>query len=135
MLSRHSSIASYFLELDVCNIIKAEYEKFDVINVYRFSNTSITTFTDYIMQVISSKKTQIVLGDFNMNFLDDAENKFNKAMKQRKFRQLVARPTHIKGGLLDQVWFYAPTKVSCEVFKIHPVYFSDHHCVATKINL
>ena len=56
-------------------------------------------------------------------------------LKKFGFKQMVPSSTHIKGGLLDHVYFFSPTTVTCDLVRIHPVYYSDHDAVMFTLHL
>jgi hypothetical protein len=112
------------------SMIVARYELFDVLSVYRFSDSSdIEEFTNQVTSHLNFTKPALVLGDFNIDLLKLPENKFSQNLKECGFKQLVLQATHISGGLIDHVYAYLPNGEQCEVFKIHPLYYSDHDAV------
>ena len=113
-----------------CSFIKESFHQFDLINVYRFSDdTGIQLFTDDIVPLLDNTKTQVIVGDININLLKNPQNIFTKTLEQRGFLQIVDRPTHVLGGLIDHVYFSSPnTDVSCTLYKYHTVFWSDHTC-------
>ena len=38
-------------------------------------------------------------------------------------------------GLLDYVYFFSPTTVTCDLFRINPVYYIDHDAVTFTLHL
>ena len=113
-----------------CSIIKACFPQFDMFNLYRFSNdTNILLFTEDVLPLLDSSRTQVILGDMNINILRNPQNHFTNSLAQRGFQQLVTRPTHDAGGLIDHVYFFSPqTDTSCALHKYHTVFWSDHTC-------
>ena len=113
-----------------CSIIKASFPRFDLLNIYRFStDTDILLFTEEVIQLLDKSRTQIIVGDLNINLLQNPWNPFTESLEQRGFQQLVTRPTHVLGGLIDHVYFYSPhTDASCTLHKYHTVFWSDHTC-------
>jgi exonuclease III len=113
-----------------CSIIKASFHQYDLINVYRFSNdTGIQLFTEDILPFLDRTKTQVIVGDININLLQNPQNPFTKTLGQIGFQQIVDRPTHILGGLIDHVYFCSPNNdASCTLYKYHTVFWSDHTC-------
>ena len=113
-----------------CSIIKASFHKFDLINVYRFSDdTGIQLFTVDVLPFLDKTRTQVLVGDININLLKNPQNLFTKTLEQRGFQQIVDRPTHVLGGLIDHVYFCSPNAdVSCTLYKYHTVFWSDHTC-------
>ena len=96
LTSKYQPISVEKLEAECCSIIKAEYGKFDVINVYRFSNTSLAQFLVELNKVLNPCKSQVVLGDFNINLALPQGCKFEEKMMDEEFVQLVKKSTHIQ---------------------------------------
>ena len=112
------------------SMIVARYQLFDVLSVYRFSDSSdVEEFTNKVKAYINFTKPTIVLGDFNIDLLKLPENIFSQNLKECGFKQLVHQATHISGGLIDHVYAYLPNGEQCELFKIHPLYYSDHDVI------
>ena len=113
-----------------CSIIKATYVEYDLINVYRFSEgNSINQFTEELLPLLDATRTQIIVGDMNIDLMKNSQNLFTRQMEQKGFQQMVGRPTHVLGGLIDHVYFYSPSmEASCTLHKQHTVFWSDHTC-------
>ena len=113
-----------------CSFIKASFDKFDLINVYRFSSdTEIKLFTESILPLLDQTKTQVIVGDMNIDLRKNPMNLFTKTLEQKGFQQIVDRPTHVRGGLIDHVYFFSPkADDSCTLYKYHTVFWSDHTC-------
>ena len=82
-------------------------------------------FSNTLRYLIKSTKPNIVLGDFNFNYQNDLP--ISLLMQRFNFEQLLGEPTHIRGGLIDDV--YASKDIS--VFshlkaQVVSVYYSDH---------
>ena len=119
-----------------CSILKATYSDFQLLNLYRFaSSTNIEKFTAEVLSHLDSKKTTVILTDSNINYLKSPENSFSGSLKSMGFQQMITNPTHILGGLLDQVYFYSPCpEASCKFYKAHSLFWSDHTCQAVLLN-
>ena len=112
------------------SMIVATFKMFDILSVYRFSeSTHLQDFTNDVKNYIDCTKAVIVLGDFNIDLLKQPENLFSKSMEGLGFKQLVLQATHISGSLIDHVYVFLPNGEQCEVFKIHPLYYSDHDAI------
>ena len=112
------------------SILKASYDKFDIINVYRFSaDTNISQFTEEVLGHVDPSKPQILAGDLNIDLFKTPQNHLTHNLEVRGFHQLVTKSTHALGGLIDHVYFYSPTdETSCSMYKYHTVFWSDHTC-------
>jgi exonuclease III len=113
-----------------CSIIKATFIEFDLFNVYRFSGeNSIIQFTEEVCPLIDLERMQIIVGDMNIDLLKTSHNFFTHSLEQKGFEQMVRRPTHVLGGLIDHVYFFSPNmEASCTLYKQHTVFWSDHTC-------
>ena len=114
----------------VMSMIIARYKMFDVLSVYRFSDSSnLQEATNHVTQHIDFSRAVIVLGDFNIDLLKQPENMLSQSLKGLGFKQLVLQATHISGSLIDHVYAFLPNGEQCELFKIHPLYYSDHDAI------
>ena len=112
------------------SIIHASFEAFDLISVYRYSDSSsLEAFTSQVLDCLNLKKTVIVLGDMNIDLKKHPMNTLTKSLTNIGFQQLVLSPTHIMGGILDHVYAYCKTSAKCTINRIHPLYYSDHDAV------
>ena len=124
------------LSSDVASIINASFASFDLILVYRFSEKSnIYKFTEQIVNILNLSKTVIICGDNNVNIDKLPQNKFSKSLFNLGFVQLVNSPTHILGGIIDHVYFYSKNMSTCSLYKIYPVYYSDHDALSFSLQL
>ena len=112
-----------------CSTIRARFKEFDLINIYRFSEgKNISQFTREIIPFIDAGRTQIIIGDINIDLMSSSKNLFTETLTQRGFEQMIQRPTHTLGGLIDHVYFYSPAQDTCMLYKQHTVFWSDHTC-------
>jgi hypothetical protein len=117
-------------------ILLTKYEQFDLISVYRPPNYhNIEEFTRDIQNCLDISKTMVICGDFNYDLLKQPTNNFSSSLEKIGFKQIVTGSTHIKGGLLDHVYFFSPNLMTCNMFKIHSVYYSDHDAVTFILHL
>lgn len=130
LLTRAEPIHIESFQSDHCSIIKATYPTFDLINFYRFScSTDIKQFTTEVLPLLNASRTQVLLGDTNVDYQKSPQNHFSHSLDQRGYQQKVTSPTHLLGALLDHVYFCSPHKeASCELYKSHSVFWSDHSC-------
>jgi exonuclease III len=130
IFTKQQPICTESFQTVTCSIIKATFIQFDIINMYRFSSgNDVLQFTAEVIPLLDESRTQIIVGDVNIDLFKNPENLFTESMKQRGFQQLVRRPTHVLGGLIDHVYFYSPhMEASCTLYKHHTVFWSDHTC-------
>jgi hypothetical protein len=121
---------------EVASIIIASYQDFDLILAYRFSeNSNIHEFAEEVVNILNLSRTVIICGDININLDKFPQNKFSKSLFNLGFIQLVNSPTHILGGIIDHVYFYSSNMSSCSLYKIYPVYYSDHDAISFFLQL
>jgi hypothetical protein len=115
---------------ETLSMLVARFQFFDLLSVYRFAEVSrIDEFTEQILEYVDLSRPVILIGDINIDLLKQPNNKFSKQLKGLGFVQLVKEATHISGGLLDHLYVYFPQDGHCELFKMHPLYYSDHDAV------
>lgn len=136
VLTKLQPLSTETLQTATCSIIKVNFKKFDLINVYRFSSgNEVTQFTTDVLPLLDESRTQILVGDMNIDLFQKPVNWFTRSMKQRGFTQLVTRATHVLGGLIDHVYFHSPhIEASCTLYKHHNVFWTDHTCQSLVIH-
>lgn len=137
LLTRVKPLNVVSFQTDCCSVILAQYENFDLINLYRFSSsTDVRQFTKDILPLINTTRVQIIVGDTNLDLLKNENNFFTQSLQNWKFVQKVSSSTHIQSGILDHIYFFTPRPgVSCTIYKLHPQYWSDHYCVSVCLNM
>ena len=93
--------------------------------LYKPPNYSTDSFCEDLRQVTAYDDIDIIVGDFNIDALDPANNFLKDVLSS--YEMIVNDPTHLAGGLLDHVYlkksFISQKEVQCFV---KDVYFSDH---------
>ena len=85
-------------------------------------------FSNKLRYLIMSTKPNIVLDDFNFNYQKYLP--IVQLMQCFKFEQLVGQPTHIRGGLIDQVYVSKGFSVFSHLrAQVLSVYYSDHDAI------
>jgi hypothetical protein len=109
-------------------LIKVTFEKFVLISVYRSPSKEGNLLFQQLKTMITFNKPLILLGDFN-----DPDGQFSIKLAKMGLRLMITMPTHIEGGILDQIYISDFKQVpSCF---IHPVYFSDHDAPCITLNM
>ena len=157
-LQRQDHDSDKFCSLAICtkeNIEIEEYEYLAALNIvkfvvldrttqfkqrivlpYRKQRSNIVHFLEGIRYILLSNIIDIVLGDFNINYLKDDDVKGLKSlMDSLEYTQVVESATFISSGsLLDHV--YVKSKVLPIIeHSVVSVYYSDYEDVKVKINL
>ena len=104
-------------------------EQYSIINIYRSNSASSTQFIDDLQTLLAISDEIFIVGDFNICFLSEFDHPLIQFILSKGFKQLVMRPTHMEGRLIDHIYHYHPThglyKDSFSVDQVSP-YFSDH---------
>ena len=84
-----------------CQLTRVSSDDFDVINVYRSSNCH--DFFEKLQPLIREERSTLVIGDFNIDLTRRRPQKYQDFLRTFEMEQLVLRPTHMQGGLIDHV--------------------------------
>ena len=107
---------------------KVSKTEISLLLVYRKIAMEEEHFSNNLRYLIKSTKPNIVLGDFNFKYQNYLP--ISSLMQRFNFEQLVGEPTHIRGGLIDQVYVSKDFSVFSHL-KAHVlyVYYSDHDAI------
>ena len=83
---------------------KVSCKNFDVVNIYRSQGAVSKDFISDLGKLAAGKKPCFLVGDFNINFLEESHHPIIKKILSCGFRQIVDSPTHSAGGLLDHAY-------------------------------
>ena len=108
---------------------------FKILLIYRKQSQSIHSFREILTYLIQSNSPDIILGDFNINFLSEDSSYFLDLMNENSYIQLVSEPTYMLGSLLDHIYVTSTMRTSVLDVKVHPIYFSDHDAVTLELSL
>ena len=122
---------------DEYQLLRLELQYFVIISAYRspsFNNRRhYEQFTKVILDGIHKTKVNIVCGDMNIHFnpRSPIDNHLTSSLYERGFVQLVTKPTHIKGHILDHVYVRNCTNVKLRspLHQFYCPYYSDHDAV------
>ena len=94
----------------------------------RGNNFNVQDFIGQITYLITFRKPDLVLVNFNINALRDSP--FLDTMRQYGYTLLGTEPTHIIGGLLDHDYIRNNANFFGKVtLQTQPVYYSDHDAI------
>ena len=111
-------------------ITKLESIEMDIISVYRSEQGNPTELLNHIINMINAERATVILGDFNICYYTNRNNKISKYLHNTGFQQLVDEPTHVKGRHIDHLYF-KPGKSCSEkpsLYRYTP-YYSDHDAI------
>ena len=119
-----------------------------LLGIYRPPTTSsgvsisefIDILSDQVAELLQDTSDLIILGDFNIHIRDVTSNEvllFNSTMSAFGFTQLIDRPTHNSGNILDLIFVNSTTKMTTRSVEYGP-FISDHRLLtaefSTKVN-
>ena len=84
--------------------------------------------------MINEEKPQLIIGDFNFCYFDEAYNSTRHFLNKENFCQLIKRPTHIDGNLLDHAYLQDMHKTLDVTTDTHSKYYTDHRGLAIMIS-
>ena len=110
-------------------VLKSKVSKTEIslLLVYRKIAMEREHFSNTLRNLITTKPN-IVLDDFNFNYQNDLP--ISSLMQRVNFEQLVGEPTHIRGGLIDEVSVSKDFSVFSHLkAQVLSVYYSDHDAI------
>ena len=79
--------------------------------------------------LIDSTKEVIILGDFNICFKSESQNKVFEELKEIGFKQLVKYSSHEEGRMIDLVFDLSPSRDAIYETIQQSRYFTDHDLI------
>ena len=123
------------LKLSTLQIVKVSMLEIDSVNVYRSSSHSIIETSEAINSFIDPDKVTIITGDFNICFSKKKTNAISTDLERKGFSQLQMESSHIKGGVIDHVYWHDPTsKWNLPILERHTVWYSDHDAILISLS-
>ena len=71
--------------------------------LYRKHSINVTGFCSWLQEFVTSNFVDIILRDFNISVFDETDRLSNVLAS---YNQIIKKPTHISGSLLDHVYFH-----------------------------
>lgn len=101
--------------------------------LYRKNSLNISQYVQDLRNILNSYPIDIIIGDFNMNYLNDNTiQPLKSLMNSLLYSQIVQSPTFVSAGsILDQIYI----KPTFDILQnsIVSVYYSDHDAVKISI--
>ena len=108
---------------------KLASETKEIINIYKSSDAKDEEFRDDLIELINFNKETLVMGDFNICYINERSNLIVKALEDVRFVQHVKFPTHIEGRLIDHFYSFSPGTNRDYDVKQQAQYFTDHDLI------
>ena len=102
--------------------------------IYRKHSTTIPGFISELEHILYNHDIDVVLGDFNINYMNSDDcNPLKSMMQSLHFEQVVKEPTFISSGtLLDHIYLKS-SRFNILENKVISVYYSDHDAIKISI--
>ena len=110
-------------------ITKIQSEAMDIINLYKSAAARNINFLEDLCGLITYGKQTMILGDFNICYINESSNHVFQVLKSKKFQQLVKFPTHIEGRMIDLVFYFCPDASTCYEVQQQAQYYTDHDLI------
>ena len=133
---RGKGIAIYYKEklfAPLCDVKKENVQLskfschyFDVISLYRSQDASYAELNKKLSLLIDRRKSTLIIGDFNFCYIESTHNISKNFLLAKKFKQIIEKPTHVDGKLIDQVYLKDVNgNLKVQTF-LHSKYYSHH---------
>ena len=102
--------------------------------IYRKQSRTIPGFITELEHILYNSDIDVVLGDFNVNYMNSDDcNPLKSMMQSLNFEQVVKEPTFISSStLLDHIYLKSST-FNIPENKVINVYYSDHDAIKISI--
>ena len=119
---------------DTFSVILMETENIDLVFLYLSQPFDWKKLEELFDKWIRKDKAVAVMGDMNIDFLDGTHDLMTY-MKKNGFTQLVQKPTHEKGNLLDHIYVNAVLLQKQPFSSQRSCYYSDHDIIVLHVPL
>ena len=116
-------------------IISASLEKVAIVLVYRSpAYHSQELLIKELISILPKEGPAIICGDFNIhpNEKNSFFSRLSEKMKYQNFAQLIDKPTHREGHILDHLYV---REVNMIGWQFHHPYYSDHEAICCMAKL
>ena len=115
-------------------LLKLESEDLEIIFIYRSEQGNTAELLQHIKDSITEDKTTVILGDFNICFNANQNNRISKYLETNKFQQLMSEATHIRGRHIDHFYFKEGKEHNKKpsIYRYSP-YYSDHDAICVTL--
>ena len=123
------------IDLPYLQIIKADYGNFILMLVYRSpSRNTYPELVDHLLELTPAEGPVLIMGDFNIHPKENNDHyeSIIKRMENQGFLQIIDKPTHKEGHMLDHVYVRS---IEIAGWNFHHPYYSDHDAICLRANL
>ena len=94
--------------------------------IYRSQNRDLEELRNCINSKTSEDEPELIIGDFNYCYMSSTNNSTKQYLRKNNFSQLVKKPTHIEGNLLDHAYVRDIRRCNEYFIDLQTKYFTDH---------
>ena len=105
----------------------------NILAIYRSRNGNLAILNNEIETMMQLDKPLLIIGDFNYCQSELSTNLTTKFLKQNNFINLIDKPTHIEGNILDQAHLHDIERTLTATATLHSKYYTDHKGIAVTI--
>ena len=121
-------------KLSTLQMVKVSMKDLDSINVYRSSSHRISETAEALENMIDPMRATIITGDFNVCLRKNKTNAIYTGLERNGFSQLQTEASHIRGGIIDHIYWQDPMNQSNHpILERHVVYHSDHDAILVTV--
>ena len=120
---------------DRINVSQLTSSNLDVLCVYRSNNGNQEVLVDYLNSVINLDRNTVIGGDFNLDYQKDQDNTVTRHLLSLGFKQVVAKATHIQGGMIDHIYVRLLSPGSFYSVELFAKTFTDHDSVHISLKM
>lgn len=95
-------------EMLVVKVFNDEMPPLTIVSLYRPNHVNMTSLKNTLQLVLNKCQTKgglcLLIGDFNIDFLQKRDSVVSKFCSERQFRQIISGATHVSGSLLDHIY-------------------------------
>ena len=117
--------------LKFCISSSKSHKRRIVLLLYRKQSSNTRQYVDQIKHILTHNFINMILGDFNINYLNDSESKVLKTLMEDtlQYTQIVKSPTFFSSvSLTDHIYIDA-NMLSVVHNSVVSVYYSDHEAI------
>ena len=105
----------------------------DIISLYLSQDFDWAKLKMILDEWIMDQRPVAIIGDVNLNYNEKKKHPFINYLEKMNFMQLIKKPTHDKGGLLDHIYINKKLQEQKSFSRQRSVYYSDHDAITLHI--
>ena len=116
---------------DQMQLTKFRSSEIDIITIYRSDKGNSVELLNCIQSLITNGRHTAICGDLNICYKSNRNNRITKYLEATSYKQVVQRPTHVKGRLIDHFYHNVDTEVMVNQYT---PYYADHDGICVIIS-